>query len=395
MARAGRATAELGQRPDAGDHRVVVDDQGAVGAAAHVELHPVGPEPAGLGEGLEGVLDAPGRCSRGGRRPGSPTGRRRRVAGRSPGRRREPRRGAAVVGCLHTEQGSRIMPTSIPFSVTATPRDASCEKVHNLDGWRTGDGADVEPDGRLGRRRLATDGGLPQHRARPLLPRRHDRARPSTRSRRPSGSAGPARPRSPASTSPSPPTRSPGSGAAPPRRSAASCARPGWPPAAGPADPVVPTRRPAGDRPGPDRSPLARVPAHPPTPPSAAPRSAPPCPPRPRGHGDRPPELTDHQVAHDRESEAGRPLDVEALGEPAARRRGPRPTARPSTQTKVTETWPHRRPDARPASPSAAVGQRRRAPKACSTAFWRSSARVTASGRGHVGRDVAQVARRR
>ena len=44
-------------------------------------------------------------------------------------------------------------------------------------------------------------------------------------------------------------------------------------------------------------------------------RVPPPLPRRHRLHGDRPLQLTDHQVAHDRKPEARRPLDVEALGQ--------------------------------------------------------------------------------
>ena len=42
--------------PAVGEHRVVVDDEGAVGRAAHVELDPVGAEVTGVAEGLERVL---------------------------------------------------------------------------------------------------------------------------------------------------------------------------------------------------------------------------------------------------------------------------------------------------------------------------------------------------
>ena len=49
--------AEVGDRAEAGDLGVVVDGQRPVGGQAHVELDPVGPEPAGLGEGVERVLD--------------------------------------------------------------------------------------------------------------------------------------------------------------------------------------------------------------------------------------------------------------------------------------------------------------------------------------------------
>ena len=45
-----------GHRPHPGDGGVVVDHQSAVGAAADVELHPVGPQPTGLGEGRQRVL---------------------------------------------------------------------------------------------------------------------------------------------------------------------------------------------------------------------------------------------------------------------------------------------------------------------------------------------------
>ena len=57
---AGRsATSSSAIDADPGDLGVVVDGQGAVGGEAHVELDPVGPQPPGLGEGVDGVLGEP------------------------------------------------------------------------------------------------------------------------------------------------------------------------------------------------------------------------------------------------------------------------------------------------------------------------------------------------
>ena len=47
---------ELVDRADPGDLGIVVDGQGAVGREAHIELDPVGAQPPGLGEGVDGVL---------------------------------------------------------------------------------------------------------------------------------------------------------------------------------------------------------------------------------------------------------------------------------------------------------------------------------------------------
>ena len=49
--------AELADHTETRDLGVVVDGQGPVGGQAHVELDPVGPEPTGLGERVERVLD--------------------------------------------------------------------------------------------------------------------------------------------------------------------------------------------------------------------------------------------------------------------------------------------------------------------------------------------------
>ena len=57
---AGRsATPSSAITPEPGDLGVVVDGQGPVGRQAHVELDPVGAQPPGLGEGVEGVLGEP------------------------------------------------------------------------------------------------------------------------------------------------------------------------------------------------------------------------------------------------------------------------------------------------------------------------------------------------
>ena len=160
-------------------------------------------------------------------------------------------------------------------------------------------------------------GRVPQHRTRPLLSRRHDRAggRPD---RCGQGVCRAVRRRSRASNSRWPPTRSPASGAGPPKRSAASCARRGWPPDAR-----------SGRRPS-HRTRRGR-PAHPATSPVTPQRSARPRPgtgtviatlaPPPRSrhtrHGDRPLQLAADEVADDREPEARRVLDVEAVGHPA------------------------------------------------------------------------------
>ena len=47
---------ELVDRADPGDLGIVMDGQAPVGREAHIELHAVGAEPPGLGEGVDGVL---------------------------------------------------------------------------------------------------------------------------------------------------------------------------------------------------------------------------------------------------------------------------------------------------------------------------------------------------
>ncbi len=50
---------QVADRSDARDLGVVVDGEAPVRGQAHVELDPVAPEPAGLGERVERVLDEP------------------------------------------------------------------------------------------------------------------------------------------------------------------------------------------------------------------------------------------------------------------------------------------------------------------------------------------------
>ena len=57
-------------------------------------------------------------------------------------------------------------------------------------------------------------------------------------------------------------------------------------------------------------------------------------------HGDRPLQLADDQVAHDRKAEARRALDVEPLRQARARRRAPRRASADSSLDSVRSTWP-------------------------------------------------------
>ena len=244
-------------------------------------------------------------------------------------------------------------------------------------------------------------------------------ARRSTRSRRPSGCATPARPRSPAWTSRWPPTKSRASGAAPPRRSGASCARPGWPPAArlrslpalrllqthcggersastacrgdGSLGPPPPSGLiGAGGRSGTGlpaalTGGAARHGDHDPRPPTRRLRHP--------LHGDAPVELAHHQVAHDGEAEAGRPLDVEPSGQADA------VVLHPHRELGPLRPWSPRRgptggPDAPPAPPSPdASCWRRVSIEAVLDRVLEQLGHRHRQRRGHFGRHLAQVPR--